>query len=113
MTKPISRAMAVNCLLHRASREGYSFICTECGEPCLPGQSIQFDHVHADAFNGPHEYQNLRPIHYDPCHKRKSKRDVGALAKIDRITGKTKGRTKRPWPEGRKLQGRGFQKRKP
>jgi hypothetical protein len=46
---------------------------------------------------GPHEYQNLRPIHYDPCHKRKSKRDVAAKAKVARITGVTKGRPKKKW----------------
>lgn len=88
MTKPISRKMVVDCLLDRIQRSGHMLIC-ECGEPLLPGQQIQFDHIHGDGMGGPHEYQNLRPIHYDPCHKRKTKRDVAALAKVDRITGVT------------------------
>lgn len=97
MTKPISRKMAVDALLWRFLIEGYieplggaQIKCPECGEPILPGQQIQFDHIHGHAMGGPHEYQNLRPIHYDPCHKKKSARDVAALAKIARITGKTK-----------------------
>lgn len=122
MTKPISRKMAVDCLLFRiptGARPYYAgdpqpfLICSICGEPLLPGQQIQFDHIHGHAMGGPHEYQNLRPIHYDPCHKAKSKRDVAALAKVDRITGVTKGRPKTKWLSGRKLQGRGFPKKKP
>lgn len=99
MTKPVTRKMAVDCLLDRiltdtrtAMGDGVDrvhLLCRVCGEPLLPGQAIQFDHIHADALGGPHEYKNIRPIHYDPCHKAKSKRDVGALAKIDRITGLT------------------------
>lgn len=105
MTKPVTRKLAVDCLLDRANRAGHPILCVECGDPCLPGQKIQFDHRHCDKLGGGHEYENLGPIHYDPCHKRKSKRDVGALAKIDRITGVTKGRPKRKWPK------RKFQKR--
>lgn len=104
MTKPVTRKMAVDCLLWRLQQPGCTMrwrqadqvdhitvlLCPECGKPLLPGQAVQFDHIHSDAMGGPHEYQNLRPIHYDPCHKAKSKRDVAALAKVDRITGKTK-----------------------
>lgn len=54
---------------------------------------------------GAHEYQNLRPIHYDPCHKAKSRRDVAALAKVDRIIGVTCNKTKK------KIPSRPFQKR--
>lgn len=84
----------------------YVLLCPICGEPLEPGQAIQFDHHHADGMGGPHEYQNLRPIHYDPCHKKKSKKDAAALAKVARITGKTKTKPKRripspkkPWPK--------------
>lgn len=121
MTKPVSRKMAVDCLLWRIGQPGLTMVvvdpdnpdricaafkCTECGDPILPGQTIQFDHTHADKRGGGHTFRDIRPIHYDPCHKRKSKRDVAALAKIDRITGKTKNGPKRkipspnkPWPK--------------
>lgn len=111
MTKAITRAQAVDCLLDRANRAGHPILCVECGEPCLPGQKIHFDHRHAYKLDGPHVYGNLGPIHYDPCHKRKSKRDVAALAKIDRITGVTKGPAKRAWPKGRPMQSRPFEYR--
>lgn len=57
---------------------------------------------------GKHEYQNLRPIHYAPCHKNKTKADIRALAKVKRILGTTKNKPKRaipsrPFPEQRKM----------
>lgn len=122
MTKPVTRKMAVDCLLDRIMHSGCTaiiedptdgaytcmvFVCSECGEPIFPGQDIQFDHIHADKLDGPHEYKNLRPVHYDPCHKRKSKKDVGALAKIDRITGVTKTKPKA------KIKGGGFRGSRP
>lgn len=117
MTKPISRKMAVDCLLWRLQNDtqpgadgtGRRFlICTECNDILFPGQQIQFDHIHGHAMGGPHEYKNLRPIHYDPCHKAKSKRDVAALAKVDRLTGVTKGKPKRKWATGQKIPPRPF-----
>lgn len=115
MTKPVTRKMAVDCLLDRVGipdnvREVdgvLRFICQECGEPLLPGQAIQFDHIHADKLGGPHTYDALRPVHYDPCHKKKNGRDVAALAKIDRITGVTGNRRKvkiqpRPFAKGKR-----------
>lgn len=112
MTKPVTRKMAVDCLLDRVIRQfGSPLLCSVDGEPLMPGQSIQFDHLHADGLGGAHEYQNLRPIHYDPCHKRKTKRDVKDMAKIDRIPGVTKGRPPTIWPQGKKIQSRPFSKR--
>lgn len=118
MTKTVTRWLAVNALILRFRTHGMLdkvtgaiiIRCPECGETILPEQEIQFDHTHADKLGGEHKYQNIRPI-YKECHKAKSKRDVAALAKIDRLTGETKGRPKKPWAKGRKLQGRGFQKR--
>lgn len=113
MTKPVTRKMAVDCLLERVATDlgmvdgVFRLFCGECGEPFFPGQAIQFDHVHADGLGGPHVYQNLRPIHYDPCHKKKNKRDVAALAKIDRITGVTGNRRRKP-----PMKSRGFGKQK-
>lgn len=108
MTKPISRKMAVDCLLHCW---GPSFPCAICGEPLLPGQAIQFDHIHADVFDGPHEYQNLRPVHYDPCHKSKTKADIQANAKVKRILADKP--SKRPMQNsGRTIPSRPFSKPK-
>lgn len=115
MTKPVTRKMAVDCLLDRVIRQfGAPLLCAcGCGTPLMPGDQVQFDHHHADGLGGPHEYQNLRPIQYDPCHKKKSKRDVAAMAKIDRITGVTKGRPVTVWPKGQKIPSRPFPKRIP
>lgn len=100
MTKPVTRKLAVDCLLWRISQPGMTvltpdpdrpshlmtaFRCTICGEPILPGQTIQFDHVAADVHGGEHGYRNLRPVHYDPCHKKKSAQDVAGNAKVKRL----------------------------
>lgn len=37
--------------------------------------------------------------------------DIGLKKKFDRLEGRTKGRPKKAWPKGRKLQSRGFEKR--
>lgn len=112
MTKPVTRKMAVDCLLWLIQRPGSLgmsdgvavFRCYICGDPVLPEQTIQFDHIHAVTHDGPHEYQNLRPVHYDPCHKAKSKKDVAAKAKGDRILGLTKTKPKA------KIRSAGFRK---
>jgi hypothetical protein len=115
MTKPVSRKLAVDCLLDRFERAMGGLPCPVCGAPLLPGQKIQFDHIHADVFDGPHEYQNLRPIHYDPCHKKKSGQDIAANAKVKRLRGETctgpsKQIPSRPFQKGhREIQSRGFQ----
>lgn len=107
MTKPVTRAMAVNCLLDRIMLAFGGLPCPVCLAPLLPGQQIQFDHIHADVLGGPHEYLNLRPIHYDPCHKNKSARDVAANAKVKRILADKP--SKRPMKSsGRKIPSRPF-----
>lgn len=120
MTKPISRKMAVDCLLYRfyqrgdAAQNGLSFrtlACSICGEGLLASQDIQFDHIHADVFDGPHEYQNLRPIHAE-CHKKKTKRDVQDNAKVKRIIAKQRKRD-RPQKFKSKIPARPFAKRSP
>ncbi len=113
MTKPISRKMAVDCLLYRIEERRkdmmYGMPCGICDEFCLPGQDIQFDHIHADVFGGPHEYKNLRPVHAE-CHKKKSKADVQANAKVKRLLNPKP--SKRPMQNsGRKIPPRPFPKR--
>lgn len=113
MTKPVTRKMAVDCLLWIAE-EAYKdlrdplaryspFRCIECTKPIFPGDSIQFDHRQAMIHGGPHEYKNLWPIHTD-CHKAKTARDVKANAKVKRIA---KGGRKRRGPA---LKSKGFDK---
>ena len=112
MTKQVTRALAVNCLLWRFTQSwAYEFrpdgslglICPICKKFIDPEQSIQFDHVHAVGHGGPHEYQNIRPIH-GQCHKKKSARDVALIAKVARLRRETKQGPKkkmpsRPWPK--------------
>lgn len=109
MTKPVTRKLAVDCLLDRFLPLG-ALPCAICGEPLKPGQDIQFDHVHADVHGGPHEYQNLRPVHYDPCHKRKTAQDIKDNAKVKRLRNPKPSR--RPMQlSGRKIPSRPSSKR--
>lgn len=127
MTKPISRKMAVDCFLYRIMQDDgttlledcltSAFVCSICDDGILPGQNIQFDHIHADVFDGPHDYRNLRPVHAD-CHKSKTAQDIKANAKVKRLANpkpskhpmKSSGRplTSRPF---HKIKGHGFKKR--
>lgn len=101
----VTRKMAIACLIHMAAEEGHPFFCLECGIELTPEDRIEMDHRQATIHSGPHDYKNIRPIHYD-CHKRKTGRDVAANNKIKRIRGERKPRPKRPIPS------RPFQKRK-
>src|ERR1700761_7182098 len=102
--------MAVDCLLDICSSRLSPLLCSICREPLLAGQNIQFDHIHAVVHGGPHEYKNLRPIHYDPCHKNKTAKDVAANAKVKRILGDKP--PKRPMKSsGKKIPSRPFPKR--
>lgn len=123
MTKPVTRKMAVDCLLHRFSLEARVFgedaihcnevawlACAICKTEIKAGEDIEFDHIHADIFDGPHEYQNLRPLHAE-CHKAKTKSDIQANAKIKRILADKP--SKRPMQSsGRKIPSRPFQSAK-
>lgn len=87
MTKPVTRKLAVDCLLARFEMAmDVPLPCSVCGQPLLPGQNIHFDHIHADIFGGEHYHLNLRPIHYDPCHKSKTKRDAKDNAKVRHLS---------------------------
>lgn len=110
--KAITPAMKISCLLYR-----WFTPCSLCGKRIEPEDKVEWDHIHALVHDGPHEYQNLRPVHHE-CHKAKSAQDVKANAKVKRLRGETcQGPKKKipqrkdPWPEGRKMQSRPFQKR--
>lgn len=103
--KAITPAMKIDCLLWLCG-----VACPECHEPIMPGQRIEWDHRHCVALDGPHEYQNLRPIHYDPCHKRKTARDIKALAKIKRLANPRPSRHPMK-SSGRPIPSRPFPKR--
>lgn len=116
MTKPISRKMAVDCLLYlfvghavENRPDGVFNVahsvflrCYICKQFVCAEQDIQFDHVHAHIFDGPHEYQNLRPVHTE-CHKKKTARDIKDNAKIKRLL--------KPKKPKRKMKSKGFDKR--
>lgn len=99
----ITRKMVVDCILHRIP--GY-LLCGLCQIPLRPGDDIEWDHIHATTFAGPHHYTNLRPVH-DHCHKAKTKLDVQANAKVKRLSNPKP--SKRPMkPSGRKIPSRPF-----
>jgi hypothetical protein len=58
--------------------------CAECGDPIYHWQKVEWDHVHAIVFDGPHDVGNIRPLHA-MCHTEKTIRDVKALAKVKRL----------------------------
>jgi len=111
-------------------------VCPDCGERLGALADCEFDHLHQLAMGGEDTLDNLRAKHVD-CHAKKTARDAAARGKVRRITGKTKAGKKAdrfkplpmgedvfeaedhasmsrkgsPWPKGRKLQSRGFEKR--
>ena len=109
MTKPVTRKMAVDCLLDRIIMQfGTPLIAASTGEELLPGMDIEFDHVHADVHGGPHDYKNLRPLP-KKTHRAKTTRDIQANAKVKRILNPKP--SKRPMKSsGRKMQSRPFPK---
>ncbi|MDE2096530.1 MAG: hypothetical protein KGL39_04730 [Patescibacteria group bacterium] len=108
----------IACLILIAFESGHPFVCPICGEPILPGQTIQFDHGAAVGRGGTNEVRDIRPVHYDQppfdCHQRKTwggsakattlGTDTHEAAKLKRILGETCTRPKK------KIQSRGFGK---
>lgn len=69
--------------------------CASCGSKLRPG-NIEFDHIQALIHGGDNEPDNWRAICADPCHRNKTRADVQAKAKVDRIAfggRQRKGRT--------------------
>jgi len=90
--KPVTAAMVTKWFLREIFAGKNQYIvgttCSICGDLLQPGQRIDWDHIHPVGLKGPHEVGNLRPLHHD-CHKKKTKRDVQAMAKADRSNGTT------------------------
>lgn len=79
--------------------------CPECGGLIDPDTKIEWDHRQALCHDGPHRYENIKPIHAD-CHKLKSARDHKANCKVKRLI---KGPKQRKGPP---IRSRGFDKGK-
>jgi hypothetical protein len=121
--KPITPKMKVDALLWH-----FDIKCYLCTHLIQPDQSIQWDHIWALALGGPHDISNIVPVCY-ACHHKKTHgagattagSDIGKISKERRIirtkkmaVHKRKPGAKKPpsdWPS-RKLQGRGFEKRR-
>lgn len=81
-------------------------ICHICGQKIKVGEPFDLEHVIPWEFTRDDSDENVKPAHVD-CHKTKTKKDKGDLAKADRIRAKHLGL----WPKSKqKIRSRGFQK---
>lgn len=87
--------------------EAYGGKCALSGRKIMPGDAWDIDHRLALCNGGQHVESNLQPVLKD-AHREKTRADVGAKAKADRIRAKHLG----IWPKGQRLQSRGFDKRR-
>lgn len=69
------------------------------------------DHNHLHALGGPDLWWNLTMRQRGPDLKAKDSRDTAIVAKVKRLRGETCNGPRKPWPKGRKLQSRGFERR--
>lgn len=110
MKRPITPRMRVDCLLDRIIRQFGTPLLDAFGEPLLPGNKIDFDHIHDEAEKGPHIYQNLRPLNHKP-HIERTKKQTKQRKHIDRLA--KGGRKHKRKHKGRKMQSKPFRKYKP
>ncbi len=102
-------------------RSGLEIPCFRCRMPLIPGQKIEREHVLEIALGGKDEPDNCAYSH-KWCHfaitngtkattAGSSKQRV---AKVRRIVAKATGEKKpgRKWPKGRKMQSKGFERKK-
>lgn len=104
----------------KAVWEAYDGLCARCEEPL--GRVFDIDHILERDLGGSDELSNLVPLHPDTCHRPKTSARAPVLAKVHRLAKATfgeltepKGRQlrSRPFPKStRKLEGRGFDKRR-
>lgn len=81
----------------------FTMPCRICGQYMYPEDAIHWDHIHAEVFDGPHVWENLRPTHA-VCNQKKGVQEHKDSSKIKRIRGETKQGPKRaipsrPWPK--------------
>lgn len=88
-------------------RELQALLARQNGMCAVPGCGSEgpFEADHSTV----HAWDNKKPdqLLCVPCHKKKTKRDIKNIAKVNRITGKTRSQ----WNgdrKGRKIQGAGF-----
>lgn len=67
--------------------------CYLCGEPILPGQKHNLDHVVALSKGGATEPSNLRPTHYD-CNQAKADLSLADYRRLQRFFLEEKDRGK-------------------
>jgi len=80
-------------------------VCALSGKKLMPGDAYDFDHIRPLILGGEHREANLQVVCRE-AHRAKTKADVSAKAKADRVRAKHLGifpKSKRP------LQSRGFQ----
>lgn len=74
--------------------------CAMCGDKLRPG-NIEYDHVQALVHGGDNAPDNWRAICADPCHRNKTRADVQAKAKADRLAVGGRQRKGPPMPGSR------------
>lgn len=85
--------------------ERQGFKC--CVEGCEESENLIGEHSTPNAWKAGKPDQLM----CEPCHKVKTLRDVKAIAKAKRLSGKTMSQYERRKKYGARLRGRGFEKR--
>jgi len=102
----------------RAVHAAYDGFCGACDEP-VEGRKWEVDHILPRALGGAHEPSNWMLLHAKPCHADKTVIDRRRIdkakrqAKMDLPREEPSRFQSRPFPTStRKLEGRGFDKRR-
>ena len=98
--------------------QGAQIPCYRCKILFTPDDDMEREHIAELALGGADEPHNCAYSH-EACHAKITNgtkaTSAGSskhkIAKLNRLTGKTKGRPKRKWAAGRKIPARPFQKR--
>lgn len=89
----ITPRMKVNALLHRVFMQfGVYLKDAATGEDMKPGDPVVFDHKHGLVFDGPHNWEALRPVLYK-TNNDKAKVENRDRAHINRLRGFRRKRT--------------------
>ena len=100
--------------------QGVIIPCYRCKVPFALTDDIEREHVTELALGGLDEWTNAAYSHR-ACHHKvtfgtkatTAGSSIQRVAKVRRLQRKDKPKMKRPWPAGRKMLSRPFQKRKP